>query len=350
MRPATYEPQQIIEAGQVLQAEGRNITGFALRNKVGGGNPGRLKQIWDEYLSSQTEVTAEPVAELPVEVAEEVKAVSSALAERISQLATELNDKAVRAAERRVSEITRAAGEQTAQAERELADAAQTVDDLEERLDELRGEYTTTLAERDEGREKVQAQAIELAQLRERLTAAEQQRSETEKAAMLAAEQHSQQLADLQKRLANAEKKLTDSIAHHAAALHEAKTQHAAETNELKTQHARIEAELQKRLDVVDKAASLTEEQHQREVQGLKERLNLAEQSATGAAEKAETTITAITAKHGMELKTRQDALDKALRDATEARETKAALAGEIKALKEQNGQLATLLAGNSGL
>lgn len=50
---------------------------------LGGGNPGRLKQVWDEYLSSQTEVTAEPVAELPIEVAEEVKAVSSALAERI---------------------------------------------------------------------------------------------------------------------------------------------------------------------------------------------------------------------------------------------------------------------------
>ena len=52
MRPATFEPQQIIEAGLALQAEGRNITGFALRNRVGGGNPGRLKQVWDEYLSS----------------------------------------------------------------------------------------------------------------------------------------------------------------------------------------------------------------------------------------------------------------------------------------------------------
>ncbi|MGJ0436328.1 hypothetical protein, partial [Salmonella enterica] len=26
MRPATYEPEQIIEAGLALQAEGRNIT------------------------------------------------------------------------------------------------------------------------------------------------------------------------------------------------------------------------------------------------------------------------------------------------------------------------------------
>ncbi|EEM2539805.1 hypothetical protein C3N85_23810 [Salmonella enterica subsp. enterica serovar Morehead] len=95
MRPATYEPEQIIEAGLALQAEGRNITGFALRNQVGGGNPGRLRQIWDEYQASQSTVVTEPVAELPVEVAEEVKAVSAALAERITQLATELNDKAI---------------------------------------------------------------------------------------------------------------------------------------------------------------------------------------------------------------------------------------------------------------
>ncbi len=67
MRPATYEPEQIIEAGLALQAEGRNITGFALRNQVGGGNPTRLRQIWDEYQASQSTVVTEPVAELPVD-------------------------------------------------------------------------------------------------------------------------------------------------------------------------------------------------------------------------------------------------------------------------------------------
>lgn len=92
MRPAIYEPEQIIEAGLALHAEGRNITGFALRNQVGGGNPTRLRQIWDEYQASQSTVVTEPVVGLPVVVAEEVKAVSAALSERITQLATELND------------------------------------------------------------------------------------------------------------------------------------------------------------------------------------------------------------------------------------------------------------------
>lgn len=254
MRPAIFEPRQIIEAGLALQAEGRSITGFALRNRVGGGNPGRLKQIWDEYLSSQTEVTAEPVAELPVEVAEEVKAVSSALAERISQLAAELNDKAVRAAERRVAEITRAAGEQTAQAERELADAAQTVDDLEETLDTLRDEHDTTLVALEESRGKEQSQAVELAQLRERLAATEKQ---------------------------------------------------LGESKEVVEQHRQQQAELQKRLDDAGKISSA-------------------------------------------ELNTKQTALDKALKEATEARESKAAMTGELKALKSHNEQLAALLAGKT--
>ena len=42
MRPVEFTPDAIIQAGQSLQAAGRNITGFALRQKVGGGNPSRL--------------------------------------------------------------------------------------------------------------------------------------------------------------------------------------------------------------------------------------------------------------------------------------------------------------------
>ena len=62
MRPAEFTPESIIEAGQALQAAGRNITGFALRQRVGGGNPSRLKQVWDEYISAQAVAKAEPVA------------------------------------------------------------------------------------------------------------------------------------------------------------------------------------------------------------------------------------------------------------------------------------------------
>ena len=183
MRPVEFTPEEIVKAGQELRAAGRNITGFALRQKIGGGHPSRLKQVWDEYLNSQVAVKADPFAELPVEVAEEVAAVNKALAERLMAMAVEVNNKAVKAAERHVAEIIRSTGEHREQAERELADASQTVEDLETRLDEARAnaeELGNSLAEI---RNDHQAQAVKLAQVSERLVLIEEERNRYEQQA-----------------------------------------------------------------------------------------------------------------------------------------------------------------------
>lgn len=180
MRPVEFTPEEIVNAGQELRSAGRNITGFALRQKIGGGNPSRLKQVWDEYIHSQVATKADPVAELPVEVAEEVAAVNKALAERLMAMAVEVNNKAVKAAERHVAEIIRSTGEHREQAERELADASQTVEDLETRLDEARAnaeEQGNSLAEI---RNDHQAQAVKLAQVSERLALIEEERNRYE--------------------------------------------------------------------------------------------------------------------------------------------------------------------------
>ena len=183
MRPVEFTPEEIVKAGQELRAASRNITGFALRQKIGGGHPSRLKQVWDEYLNSQVAVKADPFAELPVEVAEEVGAVNKALAERLMAMAVEVNNKAVKAAERHVAEIIRSTGEHREQAERELADASQTVEDLETRLDEARAnaeELGNSLAEI---RNDHQAQAVKLAQVSERLVLIEEERNRYEQQA-----------------------------------------------------------------------------------------------------------------------------------------------------------------------
>ena len=194
MRPAGFTQDQIIEAGQALIAAGRNVTGFALRQRVGGGNPNRLKQVWDEHQASQSVVTAEPVAELPVEVAEQLQVVTTALTERLAALAVDLNDKAVKASERRVAEVVRAAGEQREQAERELADASQTVDDLELQLDQGNERIAQLEQRLAAAQASAQAQAVELAQVRERLAAVEQ-------SAKQASDQAAQREADLQSQL-----------------------------------------------------------------------------------------------------------------------------------------------------
>ena len=183
MRPVEFTPEEIVKAGQELRAASRNITGFALRQKIGGGHPSRLKQVWDEYLNSQVAVKADPFAELPVEVAEEVAAVNKALAERLMAMAVEVNNKAVKAAERHVAEIIRSTGEHREQAERELADASQTVEDLETRLDEAKAnaeELGNSLAEI---RNDHQAQAVKLAQVSERLVLIEEERNRYEQQA-----------------------------------------------------------------------------------------------------------------------------------------------------------------------
>jgi chromosome segregation ATPase len=225
MRPVEFPPESIIQAGQNLQAAGRNITGFALRQKVGGGSPSRLKQVWDEHLAGQSVMKAESVAELPVEVAEEVAIVSKALTERLAALAIELNDKAVKAAERRVHEVMRSAGDQREQAKRELADAAETVDDLEAKLDEAKAAAEVLEIKLADVQETNHAQAVELAQLRERIAVAEQ-------SARTAGEQH---VAELTKAEADQETARKD-----AATAREAAAKLGGQLEALTTQNAAL--------------------------------------------------------------------------------------------------------------
>jgi chromosome segregation ATPase len=194
-RPPEFTPEVIIQAGQELRDAGRNITGFALRQKIGGGNPGRLKQVWNEYLASQSVDKAEPVAELPIEVAEEIAMVTKNLTDRLYLLAVELNDKAVKAAERRVAEVVKAADDQREQVGRELADASSTVDDLEAKMNSARAESAELEIRLTEAQAISQAQAVDLAKLRERLELTEQN-------AKVATSQHVAELEQLRTALA----------------------------------------------------------------------------------------------------------------------------------------------------
>src|SRR5665811_642659 len=146
MRPVEYKTEDIIQAGLELQALGRKVSDFSLRQKLGGGNTKRLKQVWDEYLTSKAVRIAEPATELPSEIAEAVTVVAKALTENLLALAIVINDKAVKAAECRVKGVIRSVEDQREQAERELADAQAVI----------------------------QSQNMELAKLQERLALTEQ--------------------------------------------------------------------------------------------------------------------------------------------------------------------------------
>ena len=308
MRPAEFTPEQIIEAGQALQAAGRNITGFALRQKVGGGNPTRLKQVWDEHASSQVTAVAEPVAELPEDVAEAVANVSKSLADRLAALAVELNDRAVKAADRRVHEVVRSAGEQRTQAERELADAAETVDDLENQLDAANASVAWQEKRLADTQAANQAQAVELAQVRERLTAAEQ----TSKAA---AQQHAAELARL------------------AAAAEAERTRHQQEADQVRADLARARDEMAQAHAATEAArAEVVKAQAKAEAQAESH----AEQRKTAAAEAH---------RAAERMAQAQAERDEARRDASTARESAANLSGKLEAMQAQIADLVRALA-----
>lgn len=275
MRPATFEPEEIIAAGNALLAEGVvNITGFALRKRVGGGDPSRLRQVWDGYLAGQTSVESGPLADLPPELADAVKTVTGTLTGHVVQLLRELNDRAVRAAEHRVDDVTRAAEEQKAQAERELADAAQTVDDLEQKLEAVTADLRKTQELLDNSREREQATLVELAQVRERLAATEERLKESEKNGREAAEKHRQQTETLQYKLDDAEHRLADSVSRYTADLREVKSEYSATVSELKAQYMQREDSLITRADAAENAARearASEASLQGEIRALKE-------------------------------------------------------------------------------
>ena len=90
-----------------------------------------------------------------------------------------------------VNEVMKSAGEQRQQADRELLDAAETVEDLEKQLDDSEERTTSLRTELEQAHSAVQAHAVEVATLRERLTASEQltKRSGEETAQVLGAQE-----------------------------------------------------------------------------------------------------------------------------------------------------------------
>lgn len=294
MRPAEFPVEAIIEAGQALQAAGRNVTGFALRQKVGGGNPTRLRQVWDEHLASDSVAQAQPVAELPVEVADEVASVTKALTERIATLAVELNDKAIKAANRQVAEVMRAAQDQRIKDEREQADATETITDLEAKLDEANAGIEFGNRKLAESQANAQAQAVELAQLRERLAASEQtNRADTEK---------------------------------HAAEL--ARAHEAAE-------RLRVE------LEALRKSSAAELDQVRVELASVKA---MAESDLRHAREEARNHQLATEQANGLLAHVR-DELSQARNQASEAREEAARLRGQVEAIEGQRAELVKVLA-----
>jgi len=206
MRPPEVADQQVIAAGHALQAEGRTVTGYALRQKLGGGSGSRLAGVWALHLANQQSAAEAAMPELPVEVAEQLAALTKDLTDRLGLLARGMNDKAVKAAERRVSELVRTVEEKSQQAEREVADADVAVNELEAALDKARSAHSQLETAHQEALGQLQSKGIEVARFQERQVADTQEieRLRTEVQQLSQARDHAEREAAIAKEAAAA--------------------------------------------------------------------------------------------------------------------------------------------------
>lgn len=296
MRPVSFTDETVIQAGKDLLAAGRNITGFALRKAIGGGNPSRLKQVWDEHQAS-SEGAQEPVqqVQLPVEVVQVVDTISADLSGRINALAVDLNTKATKAAERMVNEVLKTAGEQRQQADRELQDAADTVDDLEEKLDLANAKIAAGEEALAKAVSEAQAHAVELAKVRERLAASEKQVTQLKEES----EQAKREVVEQKAALATAVKDHKQAVTALESERDQARRERESTAGELATVKARAEA------------ANGAHEDHRKREAAEIQRLNES-------------------------IKRIEGERNQATKEAGSARESAAKLQGKVEALQEQ--------------
>lgn len=327
MRPVQFDNETVIQAGKDLEAAGRSVTGFAIRQKVGGGNPTRLKQVWDEHKSSVSVEVSVPVTELPGEVAEELETVTTALTKRLHALASELHQKAVKAAQVMVNDVLKSAGEQRQQADRELQDAAQTVDDLEKQLDASEAKILDLAKDLDLSQTNAQANAVEIARLNERLVASAQLAAEFadfKKSTAAASQVHQSAMTAIEAELAQVRGERESLVKDLASAQAKSAADDQASVDSLKRTE-RVEAELAK-------------------VRGEREALvkDLANAQAKAAADKeAGVESSKRTERVEAELAKVRAEHDDARKQASTAREEAAKLAGKVEALERQIDKLA---------
>ena len=137
MRPVEFETQDIVQAGQRIEADGKRVTGYALRRLLGGGDQKRLISVWETHQSRERNNDQQATSDLPVELEDVLEQASKVLSAQIRSMTVKLNEIAVKSASRQVADFTREYKEFKDQTEAELRDAASIIDELENKNLEL---------------------------------------------------------------------------------------------------------------------------------------------------------------------------------------------------------------------
>lgn len=188
MRPSEISDEDIIKAGNELLDQAINVSGFSLRRALGSGNTGRLFKVWEKHLASKHEETNDKLLELPVPVQTQLTELAGRLNTNIVSVVTELYGLAIADANRSANQVKEQASHDIARAEQQIEEAANLLDDVERLNQQHKANITELTQSLQDAQAMREDQAIELAQLRERLAA-------MELAAKTASEHHARELA-----------------------------------------------------------------------------------------------------------------------------------------------------------
>lgn len=377
MRTPEISDEVIIEAGNRLLKADTTISGFKLARECKGGNPTRLMKVWTDFLKTQVLAGDESKLPLPLHVEVELEKKTADISKFLIDTVTELHHQAIVSADLRVSE-------EQAKAQRyreELLGDLEEASNINEQVTNDLREAQVTITGLNDDLKSANAQreqlAIEVAQLRERLSAVEQAEQkcieDNKELAIQVAEinkvkgQLHDELVQLRERLTGTEEAMNNAAAAHAKAISESTEDKQAVLTQLdevkrerdtlheelvqqRERRATAESALQAANEALTKANSASLEEigglrqqideltHSREEliqrQGRdSEKLTAQEQALASAKEDCEISL--------------QEAV-KAQEEATQARVEVARLEGHLTSLTKQNVELIAALSGKA--
>lgn len=377
MRTPEISDEVIIEAGNRLLKADTTISGFKLARECKGGNPTRLMKVWTDFLKTQVLAGDESKLPLPLHVEVELEKKTADISKFLIDTVTELHHQAIVSADLRVSE-------EQAKAQRyreELLGDLEEASNINEQVTNDLREAQVTITGLNDDLKSANAQreqlAIEVAQLRERLSAVEQAEQkcieDNKELAIQVAEinkvkgQLHNELVQLRERLTGTEEAMNNAAAAHAKAISESTEDKQAVLTQLdevkrerdtlheelvqqRERRATAESALQAANEALTKANSASLEEigglrqqideltHSREEliqrQGRdSEKLTAQEQALASAKEDCEISL--------------QEAV-KAQEEATQARVEVARLEGHLTSLTKQNVDLIAALSGKA--
>lgn len=170
MRPSTFSDEAVIEAGHQLLAAGSEVTGWKIREVLGGGKPARYQKIWDE----RPQGAAAPLsAELPDELRNGIDSIMKTMGGQLTAMFASIYQSLVHEADVRVKQSAAALDVAQEKYNQELGRASLELDRLEALIVDHEAVASANASSLAQATADLQTANIELAQCREKIATAD---------------------------------------------------------------------------------------------------------------------------------------------------------------------------------